>query len=232
MCGRFVGFRTLGQLQQLFPIDEIGDSLGEVTQNFNVAPTQEILAITRRGMANVLDKYHWGLVPFWAKDTTLGARMINARSETVATKPSFRTAFKKRRCLIPADGFFEWVKAKGQKQPVFITRPDTQPFAFAGLWEVWQDKQNPDRTYPSCTIITRAAEGPMQKIHHRMPVILPPEAYASWLDPNHQNAPKLQQLLTDSALTDLVWHPVSKLVNAARNNSAANLEPVQLEFDF
>jgi putative SOS response-associated peptidase YedK len=167
MCGRFVGFRKLEELKQYFPIDQ---SNCEATANYNVAPTQEILAIARLDGANVLDKYHWGLVPFWAKDTAISYKMINARSETVASKPSFREAFKKRRCLILSDGFYEWKGRKGQKQPVFITTPDASPFAFAGLWEIWHDKQNQDTTYRSCTIITREAVGAVRELHHRMPM--------------------------------------------------------------
>ena len=125
MCGRFVGFRKIEELKQYFPIDQ---SNCEAVANYNVAPTQQILAIARLGQSNVLDKYHWGLVPFWAKDTNIGYKMINARMETVATKPSFREALKKRRCLIPADGFYEWRGQKGDKQPMFITLPDQAPF--------------------------------------------------------------------------------------------------------
>jgi len=130
MCGRFAGYRSIRELQEYFPIDK---AACEVTANYNVAPTQEIIAIARHNGENWLDKYHWGLVPFWAKDVSIGNRMINARSETVTEKPSFRNAFKKRRCLILADGFYEWKGEKGNKQPMFITLPSREPFAFAGL---------------------------------------------------------------------------------------------------
>ena len=141
MCGRFVGFRTLAELESFFPIDRTDC---EVAANFNVAPSQEVLAIVRREGANVLEKLHWGLVPFWAKDPSIGNRLINARSETVAQKPSFRSAFKSRRCLILADGFYEWTGPKGNRQPVYLTLPDEVPFAFAGLWEAWDDKGRAD----------------------------------------------------------------------------------------
>ena len=137
MCGRFVGYRNLDELKEIFPIDR---SACEVTANYNVAPSQEILAIFNHQGQNWLDKFHWGLVPFWAKDPSIGNRMINARAETVAEKPSFKNAFKNRRCLIIADGFYEWKGAKGQKQPLFITLPNRKPFAFAGLWETWGKK--------------------------------------------------------------------------------------------
>jgi len=137
MCGRFIGFQTLEQLVQYFPIDVANV---EVSPNYNVAPTQEILAIVRQDdNLNHLEKLYWGLVPFWAKDPGIGNRMINARSDSVASKPSFRAAFRKRRCLIPADGFYEWLGGKGAKQPMLLTLADRSPFAFAGLWEVWDD---------------------------------------------------------------------------------------------
>lgn len=154
MCGRFVVFSNLEQFKQHFPIDQ---TLSEVTPNYNVAPTQEILAIFRQEGLNVLEKLHWGLVTHWAKDLSTGYKMINARSETIAIKPSFRDSFKKRRCLILADGFYEWTGPKGNKQPVFITLPDEKPFAFAGLWETWHDKDHQEAPYRSCAIITREA---------------------------------------------------------------------------
>ena len=229
MCGRFVGFRKLEELKQYFPIDQ---SNCETTANYNVAPTQEILAIARLDGANVLDKYHWGLVPFWAKDTAISYKMINARSETVASKPSFREAFKNRRCLILSDGFYEWKGRKGQKQPVFITTPDASPFAFAGLWEIWHDKQNQDTTYRSCTIITREAVGAVRELHHRMPVIMHPDAYVPWLDIDNRDPDALSSILQTNALTDLVFHPVDKQVNSVRNNDPSNIKPVQTEFEF
>ena len=139
----FVVFSDLKQLQEHFPIDK---ALSEITPNYNVAPTQEILTIISQEGLNLLEKLHWGLVPHWAKDITTGYKMINARVETVASKPSFRDGFKKRRCLVLADGFYEWKGEKGQKLPFFITLPDEKPFAFAGLWETWRD------IVPSCLI--------------------------------------------------------------------------------
>ena len=224
MCGRFVGFRNVEQLKQYFPIDI---SKSETSANYNVAPSQKILALARIDGANVLDQFHWGLVPHWAKDTTIGYKMINARSETVDTKPSFRAAFKKRRCLILADGFYEWAGQKSNKQPVFITLPDKSPFAFAGLWETWHDKKNPESPYQSCTIITREAAGAVKKVHHRMPVILAPEDYNTWLDPENRAASILKSILEEKAQTDLVFYPVDKQVNSVRMNDSANLKPVQ-----
>lgn len=229
MCGRFVGFRNLEELKQYFPIDQ---SNCQIAANYNVAPTQAILAIYKSGGLNVLEKFHWGLVPFWAKDANIGYKMINARTETVASKPSFREAFKKRRCLILADGFYEWKGEKGAKQPMFFTLPDKSPFAFAGLWEIWRDKQNEDAIYRSCTIITREAVGVMQQIHHRMPVILHPDAYDTWLAPDNRDPNSLHLILQSKALTDLVFYPVANQVNSVRNSDPSNIQPVQIEFDF
>ena len=221
MCGRFVGYRTLDELKKIFPIDR---SACEVTANYNVAPSQEILAIFKHQRQNWLDKFHWGLVPSWAKDLTIGNRMINARAETVAEKPSFKNAFKKRRCLIIADGFYEWKGPKGQKQPLFITLPDKKPFAFAGLLETW-GKKDQQSLYRSCTIITTEAGEAMRDIHHRMPVILKLEAYEFWLNPENQDVAELKNVLEKALLTDLVSYPVSKQVNSTRNNDASCIDP-------
>ncbi len=223
MCGRFIGYRQLDELQQFFPIDRANC---DVTANFNVAPTQEILAIYTYEGENWLDRFHWGLVPFWAKDPSIGNRMINARAETIDEKPSFKNAFKKRRCLIIADGFYEWKGTKGQKQPMLITLPDKKPFAFAGLWEIWyKNKQAP--AYRSCTIITTEASASIREIHHRMPVILKPEVYKDWLNPQYQNTENLKHILAVERLTELTSYPVSKQVNSARNNDLSLLDPIK-----
>jgi putative SOS response-associated peptidase YedK len=223
MCGRFVGYRSLDELKGFFPIDK---AAVEAISNYNVAPSQEILAIAKYEGENWLVKFHWGLVPFWAKDISIGNRMINARSESIAEKPSFRNAFKKRRCLIPADGFYEWKGEKGRKQPMFITSPDHKPFAFAGLWETW-NKDDPDLIYKSCTIITTGASESMRDIHHRMPVIFKPQVYETWLDPENQDVVELDKMLKNEIITELVSHPVSKQVNATRNNDPSCIEPVE-----
>ncbi|MGM0454211.1 MAG: SOS response-associated peptidase [Thermodesulfobacteriota bacterium] len=224
MCGRFVRFRNIEQLKPHFPVDH---AVCESEPNYNAAPTQKILAIVRREGLNIVDKLHWGLVPFWAKDAKVGYKMINARLDTVATKPAFRDAFKKRRCLIPADGFYEWVGRKGQKQPVFITLPNGDPFAFAGLWETWQDKTEPGVFYQTCTIITREASSSLEKIHHRMPVVLKPEAYDAWMDHDTPGTRQLQEMLSQSSITEFSFFPVSKQVNSVGNNDPGNIEPVE-----
>ena len=223
MCGRFAGFSTLEILQTHFPIN-VADV--QVTPNFNVAPTQEILAISQHKRKNYLLKYHWGLVPFWAKDLSIGSRLINARSETVATKPSFRTAFKERRCLIPSNGFYEWKGSKGQKQPMFLTLPDGNPFAFAGLWEIWDNKGKEETPYRSCTILTREASKSVLPIHHRMPVILKPEAFDMWLNPENKDINSISDIIQKQIYTELISVPVSKQVNSIKNNSPENIREI------
>ena len=225
MCGRYALYRDIEQLKTRFPIDHVEV---EVAPSYNVAPTQEVLAVIHQGEFNTLDKLHWGLVPFWAKDIKIGSKMINARQETVSSKPSFREAFKKRRCLVPADGFYEWYGAKGQKQPVFITLPDKKPFAFAGLWETWQDKAEPGNVYLSCTIITREAAGALKEIHDRMPVVLAPEAYTAWMETGKDEVESLLDILSSGAVTDFTFYLVSKRVNAVRNNGPGNIEAVEV----
>ena len=224
MCGRFAGLRSLDELRTFFPIDK---AACEVTPNYNVAPTQEVITIIKKDNENWLDKFHWGLVPFWAKDISIGNRMINARVESVAEKPSFRNAFKKRRCLILADGFYEWKGGKGGKQPMFITLPDNKPFAFAGLWETWNKKDEKDSIYRSCTIITTEASDSIRDIHNRMPVILKPQIYEPWLDPENQDVTELDKILKNEIITDLASYPVSKRVNSTRNNDPSCIEPIE-----
>jgi putative SOS response-associated peptidase YedK len=222
MCGRFVGFRSLEELKEIYPIDR---AACEVVANYNVAPSQEVLVLVKYAGENWLDRFHWGLVPFWAKDISIGNRMINARSESIAEKPSFRNAFKKRRCLILADGFYEWKGEKGHKQPVFITLPDKKPFAFAGLWESWNNKDAEEAVYKSCTIITTRASESIRDIHHRMPVILKAEVYEHWLEPANQNITELEGILKDDICTEFVSYSVSKQVNSTRNNDPSCVEP-------
>jgi putative SOS response-associated peptidase YedK len=230
MCGRFVGYRNFEELLEHFPIDK---TACDTTANYNIAPSQEVLAIVRRNDENWLDKFHWGLVPFWAKDVSIGNKLINARAETVDKKPSFRNAFKKRRCLIPADGFYEWKGAKGKKQPVYLTLPPKEPFAFAGLWEEWTPKGSDASIYKSCTIITTTASESVRHIHHRMPVILKPGKYNRWLDPECNDLAELKDIIDNWIVTELVGEPVSKQVNSARNDDPSNIEPLtQMQIDF
>ena len=221
MCGRFVGFRKLEEMKQFFPIDKADC---DIIENYNTAPSQEVFAIIKVDGLRTLEKIHWGLVPFWAEDISIGNKLINARSETVASKPSFRNAFTKRRCLILADGFYEWKGQKGEKQPYFITLPDERPFAFAGLWEAWDNKGQNDTVYKSCTILTTAASESVRKIHHRMPVILKPDSYEFWLDPEKQNVDDLQAIITKNIIQDFIHWPVSKNMNTVKVNRPSNIQ--------
>ena len=223
MCGRFVQFSSIRTLENYFNIRTSPD---ELVPSYNIAPSQKIPVIVKKEDYH-LQRMHWGLVPSWAKNLSSASRLTNARAETVATKPSFRAAFKKRRCLIPADGFYEWKGEKGNKQPWFISLPSGQPFAFAGLWEIWRDKQAPSdqSDYKSCTIITTEASKSVQAIHHRMPVILQPEAYDQWLDPQSQDVQNLESILQTKLIREFNSHPVSKIVNRVQNDSPANIEP-------
>ena len=176
MCGRYTLRTPVDSLVEAFDIVDYPSSL---TPSYNIAPTQEVAAVVEEDEKRKLEMFHWGLIPSWAKDPSIGNKMINARAETVSEKPSFRKAFKVRRCLILADGFYEWQKTDNGKQPYYIKMQDDSPFAFAGLWEIWQNGEE----IRSATIITTEANDLMNEIHHRMPVILPPEDYGMWLVP-------------------------------------------------
>ena len=222
MCGRFVQNISLEALQQNF---NIRTTAPDIRPNYNVAPTQEILAVVKHDNENTLEKFHWGLVPFWAKDVSIGSRMINARAETVSQKPSFRNAFKKRRCLIPADGFYEWTGEKGKKQPHYVTIPSGEPLAFAGLWESWTNKDD-ESVYKSCTIITTAASESIREIHHRMPVILDPKFHEKWLDVEIQDPKELEPLLQDGIIHEMKYYSVSTFVNSVKNNDPNCIKPI------
>jgi putative SOS response-associated peptidase YedK len=225
VCGRFVQYSPLETLQNVF---SVGKVVFEAVPNYNVAPSQNILAVVKHDNKNKLERLYWGLVPFWAKDVSIGSRMINARLETVSEKPSFRNAFKKRRCLIPADGFYEWKGEPGHKQPFFVTTDADEPFAFAGLWETWTKKESADKVvYKSCTIITTEARGPIGEIHKRMPVLLLPDFYEKWLNTEAQDPKKLGKILQDGIIDDVRFYPVSTYVNSVKNNDSSCLEPIR-----
>ena len=227
MCGRFVSSSPPDQLAKYFDVEALGESL--LDPNYNVAPTNDVYAVLESGGVRRMEPLHWGLVPFWAKELKIGNRMINARSETAATKNAFRSAFKKRRCIVPADGFFEWQKIEGSKtkQPYYIHRRDEEPLAFAGLWEVWR---GPDRDWDepvtSCTILTTSANETMEKIHDRMPVILPPSAYDQWLDRDDDDVETLGKLLIPAPPSLLTMHTVATDVNKVQNKGPELIEHV------
>jgi putative SOS response-associated peptidase YedK len=180
---------------------------------YNIAPTQNIPTVVQNAETNTheFQQLRWGLIPSWAKDISMGAKLINARAETVTEKPAFRSAFKHRRCLVLADGFYEWQLQDGKKQPFYFRLQDGQPFAFAGLWEEWKSKEGEKIT--SCTILTTAANELLQAIHERMPVILNPQNYDLWLNQHVQNPEALQKLFHPYPAQEMTAYPVSILVN-------------------
>lgn len=225
MCGRFVSTTAPQQLADYFSVDELAAT--EARENYNVAPTQQVPVVTEDDRHHrVLDTYHWGLIPSWAKDPKIGNRMINARAETVAEKPAYRKAFVARRCIIPADGFYEWKKGKDgkTKQPYFI-HPTREPvFAFAGLWERWKHPESGE-WLRSCAIVTGDANSVVAPIHDRMPVVLPREHWDAWLDPENDDVDALKKLLVPAPDAGVATYPVSTRVNSPRNNSPENLDP-------
>ena len=251
MCGRYASSRRPEDLVEEFDIVETRIP-GELEADYNVAPTKEVYAVVERpprsaeaGEESIeaperqLRVLTWGLVPSWAKDPSIGNRLINARMETVAEKPAYKRAFAKRRCLLPADGYFEWyptdelTKAgKPRKQPFFIRPQDHGVLAMAGLYEIWRDPakdaDDPDRFRWTCTIITTAAEDAVGHIHDRMPLMVDRERWGAWLDPRAEGA-ELLDLLEPAAPGHLEAYPVSTLVSNVRNNGPELVEPLPLE---
>jgi putative SOS response-associated peptidase YedK len=258
MCGRYASARRRIELLEEFRIER--DRVSEPLEpDYNVAPTRRVYAVITRearpsgeaaeaaeapdaapaaaaasGVARELRVVRWGLVPFWAKDPKIGSRLINARVETVATKPAFRHAFKRNRCLLPADGYYEWQRPDGTsqdepgrsgggaKQPYYITRGDGGPLAFAGLYELWRDPELPDdheRAWLwTATIITTSAPDDLGRIHDRMPMVIDPDRWADWLDPAASDPADLAALLAPAVSDGLISYPVSTTVNSVRNN--------------
>lgn len=260
MCGRFVSSSSPDKIASYFDVAHVDEQLLERGPNYNTAPTTPVFVVHEDGGTRQLDAFHWGLVPSWAKDRKIGARMINARAETLADKPAFKRAFARRRCIVPADGFYEWTQAdsaaqassgpqadsgaqggagskgtgskKARKQPWFIHRPDGEPYAFAGIWEVWKGPKGaptaaegasslpepgPADPLRSCSIITTAANETMSALHDRMPVILPRSAWDEWLSPEVDDLDLLGRLLVPASEDLITFHAVSTEVNNARN---------------
>ena len=219
MCGRYTLRTPVDTLVQQFEIAEYPSS---ITPNYNVAPTQGVAAVIAENGKRKLEMLHWGLIPSWAKDPEIGNKMINARAETVAEKPSYRKAFKERRCLILADGFYEWQKTDSGKQPFYIRMEDESPFAFAGLWESWHNGHE----IRSCTIITTSPNEVAAQVHNRMPVILPPEYHELWLEPAVREPDQLLPLLRPYPVEDMEAYPVSRRVNSPSNDGPGCVERV------
>ena len=222
MCGRFTLSTPAQTLQQIFDLRETPD----LPPRYNIAPSEAIATIRLAEPAaeRTLDLLRWGLVPPWAKDLDGGASLINARAETAASKPAFRAAFRRRRCLIPADGFYEWQRGvRGGKQPFYIRMRDGQPFAFAGLWEQWDGPQG--KALDTCTILTTEPNALLRPIHDRMPVILDPRDWALWLDPGVQDPARLQPLLRPYPAEQMLAFPVGQLVNHPANDREECIAP-------
>lgn len=219
MCGRF----TLGvDGEVLQEVLELGNVPAELEPRYNIAPTQDVAVVTDPESRDV-SLFRWGLVPSWAKDLSIGNRLINARAETVAEKPSFRAAFRKRRCLVLADGFYEWRAEGGTKQPYYISMKDGDPFAMAGLWEQWDDGVS-DVPLATCTIITTEPNEMMSALHRRMPVILPRSRHEAWLDPALHDTQLLRAALVPYDSDAMTFRPVDRAVNNPRNDGPELLE--------
>lgn len=255
MCGRYASSRRPEDLVEEFEIEqpEVKETLAA---DYNVAPTKEVYAVLTRPPSKdkgrppqrQLRVLTWGLIPSWAKDPAIGNRLINARVETAAEKPSFRKAFATRRCLLPADGFYEWYtpeqetddapgedkkRAKPRKQPFFIHHPDGSVLAMAGLYEIWRDptksEDDPDRFRWTCTILTTDAQDDLGRIHDRAPLLVDRDKYGAWLDPTVSDAEALKELLVPAAPGRLEAYPVSTKVNNVRNNGPELVEPLPAE---
>jgi putative SOS response-associated peptidase YedK len=222
VCGRFTLSTSPTTIADHFGLDEIP----ELGARFNVAPGQSIATISLSGeeRRRTLSLRRWGLVPSWAKDEKIGNRLINARAETAAEKPSFRSALRRRRCLVPADGFYEWAGTKGAKQPYLVGLEGRAPFAFAGLWERWTDPEG--EALESCTLLTTEATEQLSALHDRMPVIVDPVDYGLWMDPDVVDPDLVSPVMDRNLGRALDFHPISKHVNDVRHDDPRCLEAI------
>ena len=214
MCGRFSQQRPASELSEIFAAEPLVDDPGP---RYNVAPTDEALVVVQREERRGLTAYRWGLIPHWAKDARTGSRMFNARAETIAISPAFRDAFKRKRCLVPVDGFYEWKREGTLRQPYWVARADGRPLALAGLWASWKDPAT-DTIRRTFTIVTTVPNAAMAALHDRMPVVIADDAWARWLDPESPDPGELLGLLVPSHAIELEIHAVSRLVNDVRND--------------
>ncbi|KPK01225.1 MAG: hypothetical protein AMS20_14025 [Gemmatimonas sp. SG8_28] len=220
MCGRFSQAQIAELDREVFRLLE----LPALEPRYNIAPTQEVAVVReRRNGERVLQLLRWGLIPSWAKDPAIGNRMINARAETLAAKPAFKRPFARQRCIVPADGFYEWKRTEGTKQPYYIRREDGGSMAFAGLWDRW--RSDSDATVDSFTIVTTTPNDLVASIHNRMPAILLPDGYDMWLDPENHDVDDLSSLLGPYPAEDMRAYPVSRFVNNPRNEGPECVSP-------
>ena len=223
MCGRFVQVERPEFYAEHFGAEFVRSET--LVPNWNVAPTDQVYAVAEHDGDRILTSFRWGLVPFWAEDLRIGAKAINARVETAATKPMFRESFEHRRCIIPADGFYEWERKEKGKLPHFIHAADEAPLALAGLWASWRDRETDARVL-TCTILTGEPNDVLAPIHNRMPVILPESAWDRWLDRDVEDTASLKPLLGVYPSGALAEHAVSTLVNSVKNNAADLITPL------
>jgi putative SOS response-associated peptidase YedK len=223
LCGRFTLFDTAASLAEAFEVAEVPS----LSPRYNIAPSQAVAAvrIPPSGGAREVVLLRWGLIPSWAKDPSLGDRMINARAETAAGKPAFRSAIRRRRCLVPASGFYEWKRTNGRKQPYYIRRPDGKPFAFAGLWESWEGPGQ--AAVESCAILTTSANELLLPIHDRMPVIVSPADYDLWLSLGIRDPAELARLFRPCPPEEMTAFPVGTAVNNPKTDSPQLIEPLR-----
>ncbi len=226
MCGRIALFTPPGRLARLLDATLAAGLDPEGRPSWNVGPQRQLFGVSEQGATRVLDRYRWGLVPSWSKDPSMGNKMFNARSETVATKPSFRSAFKRQRLLIPVDGFYEWDRRGGAKVPHFFTRTDGAPIVLAGLYERWHDPAAAAETpsMQTCTVLTTTPGDDMDGIHDRMPVILEPETFEMWLAATDDELDALESLCRPAIRGTLVHHPVDARVGNVRNDGPELIE--------
>ncbi len=224
MCGRYTLTADLKTVAERFATPPPPPELASCAPRYNIAPTQNVIVVGDDGR-RFITQMRWGLIPSWAKDPSIGNRMINARAETLAEKPSYKTALRKQRCLIPADGFFEWQKQAGVKQPVRIILKSKEPFGFAGLWDLWLSPEG--EAIQSCTIVTVPANQLLQSVHDRMPAILTRESEAVWLDPRIHEPEDLLAVLKPYPSELMEYYPVSPAVNSPAVDKPSNIEPIK-----
>lgn len=224
MCGRFAQQRPSSELAEIFDAEDLADDPGE---RYNVAPTDDASVIVQREDRRAVTRYRWGLIPHWADDRREAAKRINARGETVASNPSFRDAFRKRRCVVPVDAFYEWRRSGGTRQPFRIASADGAPLALAGLWAGWRDPET-EQVVRTFTIVTTTPNELVGQIHDRMPVILADDDWRLWLDPALADLGELRGLIVPAASGTLTTQAVSTLVNSVRNDGPELLAPIEL----
>lgn len=222
MCGRFTLHHATEDVAERFSVEQ---TLLELKPRYNIAPSEPVAAVVQRD-SRVLQELRWGLVPSWARDISIGNRLINARSETLREKPAFRSAFARGRCVIPASGYFEWFRRGRARTPMLVRREGGQPLAMAGLYERWQTPE--DGILRSCTIVTTEPNETAARVHHRMPALLTEAGIDLWLDRDLEDLDALGRVLRPYPLGDLVVHPVSDRVNKAGTDDPSMIDPVDL----